>query len=465
LGRETLERFAGLPYLLKVLAAAKPLSIQVHPNPAQARAGYQREQRASIPLGAPERCYRDPNHKSELLVALSPFDALCGFRPHEEIIQALDEHPELRELLPREEPTPSGLARLLEHYFALPSNRVEPALRRLIERLEAMASTDPESPEYWALRAHHELSPDCTPDRGLLFVFIMALVHLDPGQGMFLPAGCPHAYLHGAGVELMTNSDNVLRAGLTTKYIDPQELLRIVRFDAGPPTVLEAIADEEGTEGLYPTPAAELSLSRLQLAAGQPVDRTARGPETILILPSAEEIETEIGWDEGARREAGARAYLVPDGMSYRITANGPVTAFRATLPDVTPAELFRGGRPTRLAFGTSGLRGLVTDITDLEAYINTRGFLDYLVAIGDAIPGTPVALAGDLRPSTDSPERSIARSRRASHPRWRVPVTLLRQDSNACIDLLRPAARVAQCDGHRQPYSLRPQRNQIQQE
>ncbi len=408
LGAEVSVRFGGLPYLLKILAAEKPLSIQVHPSLAQAKAGFAREEQAGLPRDAPNRCYRDASHKPELLVALSGFDALCGFRTPEEIAAALAELPELRQLLPAFEPSAAGLSQMLAAYFALPDGSVETAWQQIILRLEnSEDQLSAEAPAFWALRAHRTLS-GAAPDRGLLFVFLLGLVHLEPGQGLFLPAGVPHAYLRGAGVELMASSDNVLRAGLTPKHIDTAELLRIVRFDAGVPPIVEAVTDDEEVEGIYPIPAAELGLTRIQLRAGVGVERTAHGAETLLATAGA--IVT-VRYDGSQLELAAGRACLVPHGVRYRIEATGAATVFRAGVPGGQHAESFRGRTPARLAFGTSGLRGLVSDITDLEAYINTRGFLDYLVAIGDAAPGTPVVLAGDQRPSSERILGAVARA------------------------------------------------------
>lgn len=409
LGYRVQARFGGLPYLLKIIAARKPLSIQVHPSLTQAQAGFEREALEKIPFDAPHRSYRDANHKPEVLVALTPVDALCGFRSPPEIAGALAALPEIRALLPAFVPDDGGVRALLGAYFALPAEPLAAAWGRVLARLEA-TSPGEQDPAFWALRAHRELSDGGPPDRGLLFVFLLALLRLEPGQGIFLPAGVPHAYLRGAGVELMASSDNVLRAGLTPKHIAPEELLRTVRFDARAPVLLAAAWTEDGSEGVYPTPVAEFELSRLRLG-NAPIARVAHGPELLLALP--DDASTVVRVSHGGtpvplRR---GQAFLVPDGMSYQIAADGPGSVFRAVVPGGAPAGEFRGRRPACLAFGTSGLRGLVTDITDLEAYINTRGFLDFLVASGDAAPGSTIALAGDLRPSTDSPDRSILRA------------------------------------------------------
>ncbi len=318
LGPAVSARFGGLPYLLKILAAAKPLSIQVHPDAEQAAVGFAREERAGVPRDAPERCYRDPHHKPEVIVALTGFDALAGFRPPSEIAAALDALPELRALLPRYEPTTEGLRALLEAYFAIPDETLRPALDRMLARL-ATEERDPHAE--WALRAHQGLSGP--PDRGLFFVFLLGLIHLEPGEGIFLSAGVPHAYLRGAGVELMASSDNVLRAGLTPKHVDAAELMRVVRFDAGPPPVLRPV------DGEYPIPAPELALSRLAVDPGAPITRVASGPETLLALPDDASTIVEVG--ELALRRG--QACLVPDGERVAITASAPAVVFRVGVP------------------------------------------------------------------------------------------------------------------------------------
>lgn len=415
LGPEVSARFGGLPYLLKILAIKKPLSIQVHPNLTQAAEGFAREEAAGVPRDAPDRFYRDDQHKPELLVALRPTIVLSGFRRPEAIAKTLEHQPELKALLPPFEGSPAGLRALLETYYALPDERVVDGLAALLSRLEeedARSPFGPQEPQYWALRAHRELGLG-RPDRGLLFVFLLEILHLAPGQAIFLPAGVPHAYLEGAGVELMASSDNVLRAGLTPKPVNPAELLRIVRFDAGPAPILSPVEDADGVTATYPIPAGELELARVRLRPGSAVHRRAYGGETVLVSPISESGAPPVILRSGEQVLSLSRgqACFVPDGVRYWIEAEREAEVYVAGVPSPDRQPSFRGRRPTELAFGTSGLRGLVTDITDLEAYVNTRGFLDYLIQCGDAVPGTPVALAGDLRPSTDGDDRSILRA------------------------------------------------------
>lgn len=414
LGAAAKTRFGGMPYLLKLLAVAKPLSIQVHPSLAEAQVGFAREEQAGIPRSAPERFYRDTNHKPELLVALTPFFALCGFRATDGVAAALAAAPELAALLPRPAEGFDTIRGIVEAYFALPDVVVDPALRSLVARLAARHAAEPFSehdPRYWALRAHRCLSQGDAVDRGLLFVFLMDLVRLQPGEGLFIPAGVPHAYLEGAGLEVMASSDNVVRAGLTSKHVDAQALLGIVKFEASAPPRIRAVPTSVENEVIYPVPVPEFELRQVELREGSPVEFVAHGPETLLSLPEPDAPPLTLRWEGGQLELARGQACLVPHGLSYRVEAAGPGRLFRARLPGGEQTPSFRCRRPTELAFGTSGLRGLVTDITDLEAYVNARGFLDYLIASGDAVPGSTIALGGDLRPSTDSPRRSILRA------------------------------------------------------
>lgn len=322
LGPDLRERFGGLPYLVKLLAAARPLSIQVHPDAAQARAGFEREQAAGIPLDAHHRNYRDASHKPELIVALSEFHALCGFRSPDGVADALSALPELAALLPAFDGTDAGLRRLLEQWFALPETTVRPALAGVLERLRR-APPEPDSTADWALRAQDAMGPNTGPDRGLLFVYLLERLRLEPGEGMFLPAGVPHAYLAGAGIEVMASSDNVLRAGLTPKHVEPDELMRIVRFDARAPEILT---------GPYVTPAPEFELERLTLPDADGRSLVARGPELLLAMPANEAGVVTVTADATCLTLRRGDACLVGHGAGYRLGGD-PATLWRCHVP------------------------------------------------------------------------------------------------------------------------------------
>lgn len=332
LGESVSERFGRLPYLLKILAIKRPLSVQVHPDELQASRGFAREEAAGISRDGPERFYRDPFHKPELLVALKPTFVLCGFRPLEEALTAIGRNPELRPLFKTDDL--GSLAALLKGYYSQPEARLEQQLRLLLDRLDGpyqAGRLKRADPEYWVVHAHHMLGFD-RPDRGLIFPLLLRLLRLQAGQAIFLSAGIPHAYLEGAGVELMSSSDNVLRAGLTQKPIDVHELLRIVRFDAPAPEIVEGRIDSAEGGLAYHAPVAEFRLSVRELDADTPLRRRAQGPETILVARGPYE-GLELHWEENTLRLQSGVASLVPHGMSYRVHANGPAQVFIASVP------------------------------------------------------------------------------------------------------------------------------------
>ena len=405
LGQRVAQRFGELPYLAKILAAARPLSIQVHPSRSQAVAGFERDRAVE----KTKRTFQDPNPKPELIVSLTGFEVLCGFRPTEELTAVLEGMPEIASLLPGWRGTSESLREIVGAYFALPDTRVFPALSRWLARLRERAPA-PGTHEHWVLEADQLFSDPQRPDRGLFVIPLLNLLTLAPWQGLYLPAGVPHAYLRGTGVEVMASSDNVMRAGLTKKPVNASAFLSTVRFECGRATVLEPASNDDG-EAAYTTSAEEFEVARLVLAPGGSLpSRTADGPELLLFLSEAPAATLRVS-SAGATAELGsAGSCLLSAGASYQASSQQGGTVVRVAVPKPKPSA-FRGHHPRPLTFGTSGLRGLVTDITDLEAYVCTRGFLDYVVEAGDARPGTPVALGGDLRPSTDGPDRSILKA------------------------------------------------------
>ena len=414
-----------LPFLFKVLAAAAPLSLQTHANKRNAEEGFARENKTGVPLDAPERNYRDANHKPELLVALTDFYGLRGFRRHSEVARQIEAVPELREVAPDFQPTIQALRALYVKLMNLPTEKTEALLTALVERLSGVNRRKPftkDDREFWLLRADKAYSRQGRRDRGLFSFYLLNLVHLRPGEGMYLPAGILHAYLEGAGMELMANSNNVLRGGLTPKHIDVPELLRNVEFEGADPEIIHGRRLGETREWVYPTPATEFELSRIELdQLCSYVCRPEHSVEILILLSAQAEKPITVRTATETLAFKRGQVFLVPHRTAYELSAGGPATVFKATVPlaardgsercAAQEPPLFRGRKPPVLAFGTSGLRGLATDITDLEAYINTRGFLEFLREIGDVSPGQSVSLAGDLRPSSDSPERSIMRA------------------------------------------------------
>ena len=234
LGAPTAERFRGLPYLLKVLSARQPLSLQAHPSLAQAAEGFARENDAGIALDAPHRVYKDANHKPELICALTEFDALCGFRPLTATVELL------RALTARGAHGLAPFVALLDDDDADPVDALRFAIGTLLTlpagdqghlvEQTAAACDDLDGPfarsTSWMVRLAEQYGDDV----GAVVSLFLNCLQLQPGEAIFLGAGNLHAYLRGTGIEIMANSDNVLRGGLTPKHVDVPELLRVLDF-------------------------------------------------------------------------------------------------------------------------------------------------------------------------------------------------------------------------------------------
>ncbi len=235
LGRRVADRHgSGLPFLFKVLAAGRALSIQAHPDRRQAAAGCRREDRLGIPRDAPRRNYRDASHKPEILYALTPFSALRGFRPAAEAFELMAQAG-VAEALPEACAAlrAGDLKGFFTAYMALDQGRVAAVLAAALETIAAAATDD------GAFARVLELARQFPGDRGVLAPLYLHLLELEPGQALFTGPGVLHAYLEGVGLELMASSDNVVRGGLTDKHVDVAELLAILRFETQPPPSLE----------------------------------------------------------------------------------------------------------------------------------------------------------------------------------------------------------------------------------
>ena len=268
-GRASVEAFGPrLPFLLKVIAAAQPLSLQAHPSREQAERGYAREQAAGVPRDAPHRTYRDGWPKPELLCALVETEALCGFREPRETYRMFEK---------------LGVASALELVAPLanadaPAERLRVVFSRLLQLgsdersviLEvAQAAEEAKGPDDLAsfARTAWELNAYYPGDPGVLAALLMNRITLQPGDALFMPSGNLHAYLRGGGVEIMANSDNVMRGGLTPKYVNVEELLAILDFRPGLRGLITPIVESRGL-WRYPTPAPEFALWRIEPPGG-----------------------------------------------------------------------------------------------------------------------------------------------------------------------------------------------------
>ncbi|MEU1575219.1 mannose-6-phosphate isomerase, class I [Streptomyces collinus] len=306
-----------LPFLLKLLAAGAPLSLQVHPDLAQAKEGYADEERRGIPVDAPHRNYKDANHKPELICALTEFDGLCGFRAPLEAAALLDD---------------LGVDSLKPYVDLLHAHPEDAALR---EVLTAILTADPDEMSRTvaetaaacdrlggAYAPYADIAHHYPGDPGVIAAMLLNHVRLQPGEALYLGAGIPHAYLNGLGVEIMANSDNVLRCGLTPKHVDVPELLRIVRFLPSDPGVLRPEASPDGEE-VYETPIDEFRLSRYVLPeAGTAHDLTRPTPQ--ILLCTAGTVRA------GEHDLTPGRSVFVPAGEKIEVSGTG--TVFRATV-------------------------------------------------------------------------------------------------------------------------------------
>ncbi|MFF8592760.1 mannose-6-phosphate isomerase, class I [Streptomyces sp. NPDC015220] len=318
LGAETVAKFGPhLPFLLKILAAGAPLSLQVHPNPSQAEEGYADEEARGVPVDAPYRNYKDANHKPELICALTEFEGLCGFRAPGEAadllaalgVDALEPYVDLLRANPED-------AALREVLTAILTADREETARTVAEAAAACARLGGEHAPYAGIAHHYPGDP------GVLAAMLLNHVRLQPGEALFLGAGIPHAYLDGLGVEIMANSDNVLRCGLTPKHVDVPELLRVVRFEAGDPGVLRPEAGPDGEE-VYETPIDEFRLSRYVLPEGAAAHDLTLGTPQILLCTAGSVRAGEHELSPG-------QSVFVPAGETAEVSGAG--TVFRATV-------------------------------------------------------------------------------------------------------------------------------------
>lgn len=299
LGDDVARRFGGrLPYLLKVLAADRPLSMQVHPGLAQARAGFAAEEAAAVPMSAPYRNYKDDNHKPEAMVALTPFEALCGFRSvaaAQALVAGLDA-PLARELAailavrPGEEAIATAMRRLLDPTDGPSAQDVDRVVRACAGRPPA------DSPDPAADRVVVRLAEAYPGDPGVVTSLLLNHVTLEPGEAVYLPSGVVHAYLRGAGLEVMASSDNVLRAGLTTKHVDAAEALATIDFTAFAPT--RVVPEVIGATRTFRTSAAEFTLSLTTVAEDAVQPLPGSGPRIVLCLTGEVTVRTASGDEE-----------------------------------------------------------------------------------------------------------------------------------------------------------------------
>lgn len=350
LGTDSVARFGPrLPFLAKILAAGQPLSLQVHPSLEQARAGFARENAAGLPADAPNRNYRDDNHKPEMIFALTPFEALCGFRPAaqaREILQHIAgafkatgaRPPALVEVLMEDlqEPVEGTALRKAFERLITGGDNVAAATAEVADVLSSAAAPARFSAELATVVDLNEKYPG---DPGVLISLLLNRISLAPGEAVYLPAGNVHAYLQGLGVEVMASSDNVLRGGLTPKFIDIPELLQTIDFQ---PVAVPMLAAERTVldQELFRPPFEEFQLQRIELAADAgPVPLAQSGAAVVIVVAGEVYLDSPKG---DLRLARGASAFLAaaeaPVNVHPVAGSNEPAVAFAVTT----------GLRPTR---------------------------------------------------------------------------------------------------------------------
>jgi mannose-6-phosphate isomerase len=342
LGAESVSAFGPrLPFLAKILAAAQPLSLQVHPSLEQAREGFARENAAGLDAHAPNRNYKDDNHKPEMIFALTPFEALCGFRPAAET-REIFQH--ISRAFPEGRQSPALLHDLIDDLAAQDEGA---GLRQAFERLitggqgvseataqvvEALLSGAPHEPFQAELGTVISLNEKYPGDPGVLISLLLNRISLKPGEAVYLPAGNVHAYLHGLGVEVMASSDNVLRGGLTPKHVDVPELLKTIDFHPVAVPMLESektVMDQE----LFRPPFKEFQLQRIELEPGAgPVPLAQAGAAVVIVVAGEVYLDSPKGDLALSRgRSAFIAAAEAPINVHLAAGSTEPALAFAVT--------------------------------------------------------------------------------------------------------------------------------------
>lgn len=329
LGSNLHEDAGNLPYLFKVQDVEKMLSIQVHPSKEAAQQKFREENEKGIPLDAPHRNYKDDNHKPELLSPLSDFYLLHGFKPADQLIATLNSVPELQFLL--QEFRSSDYRRLYTKVMTLSQDDVNRALQPLLDRITPLyidGKLNRNDPNFWAARAAITYNTPGKIDRGIFSIYLFNLVIMKEGEALFQDAGLPHAYLEGHTMEIMANSDNVLRGGLTPKHIDVKELLEHISFQPTIPNVITG-STEDTHEEIFKTPADDFQLSRIIIEPHRGIALPSERADIYFIYQGAGSVTS----DEDELDFRSGDALLVRPGNVAHFASSERAVLYRATVP------------------------------------------------------------------------------------------------------------------------------------
>ncbi len=315
----------NLPYLYKILDVASMLSIQVHPNKSDAAIGFEKEEKAGISLTASNRNYKDKNHKPEVMVALSDFWLLHGFLAPGLMQKRLNEFQPFKGLINAF--ANDDYKNLYQHFMQLDSADSDAILIPLLEEAVASVkngSVDKMHPHWWANKYYQGVVPSAHVDKGIFSIYILNIVYIPKNHGIFQGAGLLHAYLEGQNIELMANSDNVLRGGLTPKHVDMNELMQHVLFKPTNPAVMEG-TPINATEVNYPCPVSDFGLSKLTIKAGESYTIHTQSIEMLLVMEGQMELQGQI-------YQAGEVALIKPE-QAISIGSSKGVLIFRSFAP------------------------------------------------------------------------------------------------------------------------------------
>lgn len=318
--------FGELPYLYKILDVNEMLSIQVHPTKEEAVKGFDREEAEGVAINAPNRNYKDKNHKPEIMIALGEFWLLHGFMQLDAIEGRLNEIPEFNFLISVFKN--NGLRELYKTIMEMRQSDIDATLTPLLQRemkKRTAGELDKSMPGWWATKLFADGSEIKNIDRGVFSIYLFNIVGLKKGEGIFQAAGIPHAYLEGQNVELMANSDNVLRGGLTPKHVDVPELMKHTVFESVKPNILQGDVVKE-FEKTYPCPVPDFSISKIKISVNQVYKTQATSPEICIVMEGECSVTTK---DETIKVNRGEAFMIFPE-TDYTLTSSSDTELYKA---------------------------------------------------------------------------------------------------------------------------------------
>ena len=328
LSEPVFNHFGGLPYLFKILDVKDMLSIQVHPTKEYAKVAFEKEEAAGIALNAPNRNYKDTNHKPEIMLAMSEFWLLHGFKSEAKILETLENIAEFQVLVPLYKT--EGLKGLYQFLMEMEQAQVDSLLSPVVKRAlrnKQEGKVDRSAPDWWVAKLYENAAGILPIDKGVFSIYLFNIVCVMPGQGIFQDAGVPHAYLEGQNVELMANSDNVLRGGLTPKHIDVEELIYNIKFESIDPVIIEGTKPCMG-ESVYPAPVQDFGIASITLDGSNSYSYEAESLDMFLVVEGGCVVNNQLSVKTG-------EAFVVFPGNKLNIHASGKTLIYRAFVPSL----------------------------------------------------------------------------------------------------------------------------------